>query len=274
MSSSDSPVSVTAVGEYLGFAQTLADAAGAAILPHFRSNLRVDDKSSGVDKLDPVTAADREAETVIRQMIQDRYPDHGILGEEFGTVPASGNDGPQVTWVIDPIDGTKSFIGGFPVWGTLIGINVDGSAAAGVMDQPFTGERFAGGPDGATLNGKPLATRRCADLGAATLYCTDRNIFATAEDVRAFDRVADQVALTRYGMDCYAYCMLACGSVDLVIEGSLNPYDIQALIPIIRGAGGVITDWSGQSPEAGGRVIAAGDPELHGRVLEILNATA
>lgn len=258
------------VREYLRFAGTLADAARGVTLPHFRSGVSVTDKSGGNSAFDPVTAADRDTEQTLRRMIRETYPDHGIVGEEFGDHPAAADSDPQVTWVIDPIDGTKSFIAGFPTWGTLIGVNDGGGAVAGVMDQPFTGERFTGGPDGATLDGRPLRTRTCGDLGTATLYCTDRSMFAARPQLDLFDTVASRVALTRYGMDCYAYCMLAHGSVDLVIEGSLKPYDIQALIPIVRGAGGVITDWAGGAPEAGGLVVAAGDPALHGQVLEIL----
>ena len=258
------------VREYLQFAGALADAARDVTLPHFRSVVSVVDKSGDESAFDPVTAADREAEQTMRGMIRDKYPDHGIVGEEFGDHPAAANSDPPVTWVIDPIDGTKSFIAGFPTWGTLIGINDGGGAVAGIMDQPFTGERFTGGPDGAALDGRPLRSRSCDGLAAATLYCTDRSMFATDRQRDIFDRVAARAALTRYGMDCYAYCMLANGSVDLVIEGSLKPYDIQALVPIVRGAGGAISSWTGGAPEPGGLVVAAGDPTLHAQVLELL----
>lgn len=256
--------------EYLRFAGNLADAARDVTLSYFRTGNDVADKSGAGGAFDPVTAADRGAEEVMRRMIRETYPDHGILGEEYGDHPAAETGDFPITWVLDPVDGTKSFIAGIPTWGTLIGINDGAGAVAGVMDQPVLGERFLGGPDGAVLNGKPIRTRGCAGLTAAALYCTDRAMFTDPRQRDAFDRIAAQSAYTRYGADCYAYCMLAYGLIDLVIEGSLKPYDIQALIPIVRGAGGVISDWAGGPPEPGGLVIAAGDPELHQRVLESL----
>ncbi len=263
--------------EYLRFAGTLADAAKDIVLGHFRANsadLALEDKSDGTRPFDPVTAADRGAEEIMRRMIGETYPDHGILGEEFGNQPAAPGSTPPVTWVIDPIDGTKSFISGVPTWGMLIGINDGSRAVAGIMDQPYTGERFIGGPDGATLNGRPLHTRACGDISQASLYCTDRSMFEDDRQLAAFDAVSSQVSYRRFGLDCYAYCMLAHGLIDLVIEGSLKPFDIQALVPIVRGAGGVITDWKGGPPENGGLAVAAGDPALHQHVLEILNSAA
>ncbi len=274
MTSSGARLSDQRLREYLKFAEELADAARKVILPHFRSDVSIVDKSGGDSAFDPVTAADRGAEEIMRQMIRETYPDHGILGEEFGDHPAAEGSEPPVTWVIDPIDGTKSFIAGFPTWGVLIGINDGTGAVAGIMDQPFTGERFLGGPDGATLNGRPLKTRHCRDLKTAALYCTDRSMFRQPDQLAAFDHIASRVAYTRFGGDCYAYCMLAHGLIDLVIEGSLKPYDIQALIPIVRAAGGVITDWNGGSPEESGRVVAAGDPALHQQVLDSLASSA
>jgi histidinol phosphatase-like enzyme (inositol monophosphatase family) len=262
--------------EYLRFAGTLADAARNVTLSHFRStsaDLSIVNKSSDGQPFDPVTAADRGAEEIMRQMIRATYPNHGILGEEFEDHPAADSEAPPVTWVVDPIDGTKAFIAGIPTWGVLIGINDGSGAVAGIMDQPYTGERFVGGPDGATLNDRPLSTRSCDDLGQASLYCTDRGMFSRPSELAAFDAVSDQVALRRFGADCYAYCMLAHGLIDLVIEGDLKPFDIQALIPIVRGAGGVITNWHGGSPESGGLVVAAGDAARHKEVLEILTRT-
>lgn len=259
--------------EYLRFAGTLADAARNVILSHFRStsaDLSIVDKSSSGQPFDPVTAADRGAEEIMRQMIRATYPNHGILGEEFGDQPPAVGETPPVTWVLDPIDGTKAFIAGIPTWGVLIGINDGSGAVAGIMDQPYTSERFVGGPDGATLNNRPLKTRSCTDLAQATLYCTDRGMFTHSSELAAFDAVSAQVALRRFGADCYAYCMLAHGLIDLVIEGDLKPVDIQALIPIIRGAGGVITNWQGGPPEGGGLVVAAGDAARHQEVLKIL----
>lgn len=274
MSPTTSQITTEATREYLGFASDLADAAREVTLSYFRTSNQVDDKSGDGGSFDPVTAADRGAEEVMRRMIRETYPDHGILGEEFDDHPATENGAAPITWVLDPIDGTKSFIAGIPTWGTLIGINDGTGAIAGIMDQPVTGERFSGGPNGAALNGQPLHTRNCAGLDDATLYCTDRGMFADPRQLDAFDGIAAQTAYTRYGADCYAYCMLAHGLIDLVIEGSLKPYDIQALIPIVRGAGGVITDWAGGPPEPGGLVIAAGDPALHRRVLESLAPAA
>ena len=251
------------------FLDRLASAAAEAIMPHFRMAASVENKSDS--RFDPVTVADRGAEAAIRRLINDTYPEHGIVGEELGTERADA----EFVWVIDPIDGTRSFITGLPVWGTLIGLTRDGKPILGMMAQPFTGERFAGdgtrawysGPDGE----RPMATRPCASLAEASLFTTTPAMFSGADRV-AYDRVERAVRLARYGCDCYAYCMVASGNADVVVEAGLQAYDIVALIPIVEGAGGRLTDWQGKSAAAGGRVVASGDPRLHERVIGMLSA--
>ncbi|AMM83444.1 histidinol-phosphatase [Martelella sp. AD-3] len=251
------------------FFTRLADAAAAETLPRFRSGLDVDNKLSG--GFDPVTEGDRAAESAIRRLIEETYPDHGILGEEHG---ASGLDREYV-WVIDPIDGTRAFISGVPVWGTLIGLYRNGRAVMGLMDQPFTGERFFADPGGSLFAGpggpRRLKTRDCRELGAAVLFTTSPRIMGTAALSR-YDRLERQVRLARYGIDCYAYCLLASGFADLVVESDLKPYDVGALIAIIEGAGGVISTWTGERPEHGGDIVAAATPALHEAALAELNA--
>lgn len=264
--------------ELVDFLDALADVSGAAILPHFRSRLAVENKlSTAAGKaFDPVTVADRAAEVAMRALIGERYPAHGILGEEFGRERLDA----EHVWVLDPIDGTRAFISGLPVWGTLIGLERDGVPVAGMMHQPFTGERYAGarladgtrrawyrGPEGA----RELATRTCAALADAVMFTTSPGLF-TAEERVAFERVEAAVKLSRYGVDCYAYCMVAAGFVDVVIEAGLQPYDIVALIPVIEAAGGVVTSWTGGSAAEGGQVVASGDPRLHDEVLRLLAA--
>ncbi|WP_428298922.1 histidinol-phosphatase [Hyphomicrobium sp.] len=255
--------------ELLGFAHRLADASGEVIRPYFRTSLDVvDKKDKGEGKYSPVTIADKAAEAAIRALIKAAYPDHGILGEEHG----HENPGAELTWVIDPIDGTKAFIIGVPVWGTLIALNAGGRAVLGVLDQPFLGERYAAGPDGTYLGDRKLATRACPDLAEARLCCTEPGMFAAGAEWDGFERLTRRVALTRYGTDCYAYGLMAQGFVDLVVEAGLSPWDVQAVIPIVERAGGVVTDWEGGPAETATRVVAAGDPRLHGQVLKLLRA--
>ncbi len=246
------------------FLDRLATAASDSIMPHFRTAASVDNKGSKL--FDPVTVADRSAERAMRQLINVEYPDHGIDGEEFGTDRADA----EFVWVLDPIDGTRAFITGLPVWGTLIGLTQRGKPILGMMAQPFTGERFAGdgkrawytGPGGSA----PMRTRVCPLLDQASLFTTTPALFVGAERT-AYDRVEKAVRLPRYGCDCYAYCMVAAGHADVVIEAGLHTYDIVALIPIIEGAGGQVTNWEGGSAANGGRVVASGDPHLHDLVL-------
>ena len=257
--------------DFLPFLDRLADRSGDAILPFFRTAMGADDKSAG-GAFDPVTEADRGAEVVLRRMIEAQFPEHGIVGEEFGSVRADS----EYVWVLDPIDGTKSFISGLPVWGTLIGLMHHGNPCYGLMHQPFTGEKFSGDNEasyfrarGAEGAGRRLRVRTCDDLATATLMTTSPRLFRPHERT-AFERVEERVRLSRYGGDCYAYCMLAAGHVDLVIEAGLQPYDIVALIPIIRGAGGIITTWDGGDAAGGGAIIAAGDARVHAAAMELL----
>ena len=254
--------------ELTGFLDELASASGRAILPYFRQRLDVENKL-GAGAFDPVTVADRAAEEAMRRLIGERYPDHGILGEEYGRE----REDAEHVWVLDPIDGTRAFISGLPVWGTLIGLKHHGRPVLGTMHQPFTGERFTGdgtrawyrGPDGV----RESKTRACAALEEAVLFTTTPMMLQGDERV-AYDRVESRVRLARYGVDCYAYCMVAAGFVDVVIEAGLQPYDIVALIPVIEGAGGIVTDWDGGSAVDGGRIVACGDRRLHGEVLRLL----
>lgn len=250
--------------EILGFAHELADASGPVIRRYFRTGLDVADKA-GMTDFDPVTAADREAEDAMRRLVRQRYPHHAVVGEEGGTDGA----GPE-TWVLDPIDGTRSFIAGFPTWGTLIAYNDGRQARVGIMDQPVTGERFVGHPDAAYLGEHALAVRPCADLKDAVLFATTPDMFTAPAERDGFARLEKQVKLRRFGGDCYAYCMLAAGFVDLVVEATLAPYDIQALIPIIEGAGGIVTTWDGGPAADGGRIVAAGDKRVHDAAMAVL----
>jgi len=263
----------TELAAYLDFARELAIVAGAAILRHFRVAIEVENKGDARD-YDPVTEADRAAERVIREGIGRRYPGHGIRGEEHGL---SGGGSP-LTWVIDPIDGTRSFVLGQLHWGTLIALNDGARPVLGVMHQPFVGETFSAVVGGAARwqrggASRALRTRRCPRLEEAMLACTTPEMFESAREREAFDRVRSRVRLTRFGSDCYGYCLLAMGLIDLVVEADLQAYDVQALIPIVEGAGGVITRWDGSACDEGGGVVACGDPALHGEVLRLLGGT-
>lgn len=246
------------------FACRLADAAAEVTLKYFKSPIGVDDKDEG-SGFDPVTKADRGAEEVIRALIEEEYPEHGIFGEEFGI---KATDSP-FEWVLDPVDGTRAFISGLPTWGTLIALRHNGEPIIGVIDQPYIRERYLGWPGGATLNGKPIRARACAGLDEATISTTDPDLFKSNERP-AFDTLLSKSRLARYGLDCYAYAVMAAGHMDLVIESGLKPYDMMALIPVIRGAGGVATNWEGQAPGDCGRLLAMGDPSLLDDALEIV----
>jgi len=254
--------------ELIAFAHTLADAAGPAILPHFRKSIPVTNKADQ-GRFDPVTEADKAAEVAMRRLIEARYPDHGIYGEEFPDKPATG----PFAWQLDPIDGTRGFITGLPVWGTLIGVSHEGAPLAGMMDQPYTGERFWSGIDGARFRSPAgetaIQTRKCPDLSQAILAATAPDMFKD-EQFDRFRALSGQVRMTRFGGDCYLYCMLAAGFIDIVAEASLKPFDIAPLIPIIRAAGGVVTTWDGGDPSQGGEIVAAGDPALHEEALKRL----
>jgi histidinol phosphatase-like enzyme (inositol monophosphatase family) len=260
------------IEEFLGFAHRLADAAGAAILPHFRA-VEANDKAAPGGRFDPVTPADEASEAAMRRLIEDAYPAHGVLGEEFSE--RVSQDG--WTWILDPIDGTRAFISGIPTWGVLIALAYHGRPVIGILDQPYLEERYAGWPGGAEarLKGRTqgLRARTCASLNQATLATTDQNLFNPRER-RGFDDVRSAARLTRYGLDCYAYAMVAAGHMDMVIESGLKAFDIAALIPVLHGAGGLVTDWRGGPAWSGGQVIAAGDARIHAQALDALRPSA
>ncbi|MHA1529003.1 MAG: histidinol-phosphatase [Alphaproteobacteria bacterium] len=251
----------------------LADAAGAASLPHFRSrNLDTGNKQSD-GGFDPVTVADRAAEAAIRAILAAERPDDGIFGEE--EAPIEGTSG--LTWVIDPIDGTRAFISGLPTWGTLVALDDGEAGRIGVVDQPHIGEQFVGVNAGAETRAwlshrgesNPITTRPCPGLAAATLYTTTPKMFS-AREWEGYCEVESRVRLARYGVDCYAYALVAAGHVDLVIESSLKAYDIAAPAALIQAAGGIVTDWRGGDCRWGGQAIAAGDPAVHAEALAML----
>jgi len=254
--------------DFSAFIGRLATTAGETILPFFRTSLSIDNKSER-QEFDPVTEADRAAEAVMRRLIKASFPQHGIVGEEFG----NEREDADYVWVLDPIDGTKSFIAGFPIWGTLIALLHKGMPVFGMMNQPFIGERFSGDNGSANYQNshgeRRLAVRRCGSLKEATCYTTSPRLMNDA-DRAIFGRVESEVRLSRYGGDCYSYCMLAAGHLDLVIETELKPYDIAALIPIVAGAGGIVTNWDGGPAQSGGRIIAAGDRRMHEAALKLL----
>lgn len=252
------------------FLHELANVASRQTLPRFRTqNLTIDTKPKEGERFDPVTEADREAERAMRALIAARYPDHAILGEEFG---ASG-DGP-LQWVLDPVDGTRPFLCGLPVWGTLIGLLHNGRAVMGMMSQPHTGERFWSDGERAWASDfhgqRQLHSRHSVRLDQAILHTTAPPSAAHAAQID-FATLADRTRMTRYGGECYAMAMLAAGHIDICVEFALQPYDIVALIPLIEHAGGRVTTVKGERAERGGPVIASGCPALHEQVLEIVN---
>ncbi len=256
---------------HFSFLNLLADAAGEEIMPHFRSLHAVDNKLSA--GFDPVTVADRNGETAMRRLINESFPEHGILGEEHGPERLDA----ESVWVLDPIDGTRAFITGLPTWGVLIGLKTGGVPSIGMMAQPYVGERYSGDRKTAWYDGplgtRQLSTRACSDFSSATIFTTTPVLFE--EDERAaFDAIERSVQMSRYGTDCYGYCMVAAGFADAVIESGLQTYDIVALVPIVEGAGGVVTTWSGGSPADGGQIVASGDPRLHEKILKKLESAA
>ena len=250
---------------YLALASELADAAGAAIRPYFRTKLAVDDKAD----LSPVTAADRAAEAAMRRLINARFPDHGIFGEEYGRE----RDNAEFVWVLDPIDGTKSFISGVPLFGTLVALMQAGKPILGIIDQPISRERWIGAIGSPTThNGNPIRCRTCPSLSSATIFATTPDMFKGA-DADAFARAAGAAKLVRFGADCYAYGLVALGFADLVIEASLQAYDFGPMGPVVEGAGGIVTDWQGAplGIRSDGRVVIAGDRRAHAEALALLN---
>ncbi len=255
--------------ELLQVALDLADVAGAAILPLFRTpGLVTADK--GTSGFDPVTEADSAAEAAMRAHLARVRPQDAILGEEDGASPGTSG----LTWVLDPIDGTRAFLSGAPTWGVLIALCDDDGPRVGVIDQPWTGERFVGSAAGAWADGPrgraPIATRAPRPLGQSILFSTFPEI-GTAPERAAFQALSARCRLTRYGLDCYAYALVALGQIDLVVEAGLHPYDICAPIAVIEAAGGIVTDWQGDPARHGGRILAAANREIHAEALEILS---
>jgi len=246
-----------------------ADAAARVTTKYFRQNFDVENKA-GAGSFDPVTVADREAELAIRHVLRNACPDIGFFGEEHEVI-ASDNG---LMWVVDPIDGTRAFMSGMPLWGTLIGLYNGQDAILGLMDQPFFKERYIACAKRAELisgqSTRILSTRHMPDLSDAVGYCTTPDMFSNDAALACFNSVKNSLQLMRYGGDCYAYGLLAAGHIDIVLDGDLQPYDIQALIPIVEAAGGVVSNWSGDSAVDGGYVVATGSRTLHDKVIPLL----
>ncbi|ABD54150.1 inositol monophosphatase family protein [Jannaschia sp. CCS1] len=252
-------------------AHAMADAARAAILPHFRQS-GLGTVSKEADRYDPVTVADRASEAAMRAVLAERRPTDAILGEEEGAQPGTSG----LTWVLDPIDGTRGFVSGTPTWGVLIALCDADGPIYGIIDQPYIGERFEGGFGRAQMNGplgpRPLRATASASLAETTLFTTFPEVGSAAER-RGFEAVRDRVQLVRYGCDCYAYALLAAGQIDLVIEAGLQSYDIAAPVALVQAAGGVITNWEGGPVHDGGRAIAAASPALHAEAMALVKGT-
>lgn len=258
------------LAELSQFAEELADLSGKTILPHFRERIDVHNKHDS-GGFDPVTEADRAAEEAIRARIKIRYPTHGIVGEEHGAEPGAS----RYTWVLDPIDGTRAFVCGMAQWGTLIALNDGTRPVVGVLDQPYTRERWIGSGGISTFRDtrgqrSALKTRTCSSLAEMVLSTTSPVGYFDATEQKAFWSLSNRARLTRFGGDCYAYGLLAMGFIDVIVEATLQPWDVQALIPIIENAGGIVSTWDGKPAFDGGRVVACGDPKLHAAVLEAL----
>ncbi|RZJ04788.1 MAG: histidinol-phosphatase [Brevundimonas sp.] len=254
------------------FVVDLARAAAAVTLPFFRGEYEEADKG-GPGAFDPVTQADREAEGALRKLIGERYPDHGVIGEEYG------EDRPdaEFVWVLDPIDGTRAFIAGLPLWTTLIGLRQAGRPVVGGISQPYVGELFVGGPSGAVMMARgqttPIRTRPIDTLNAAIIATTDPDIF-TGSEFGAWTQVRAAARLARLGCDAYAYAMLAAGRIDLVVESGLKPWDWTALVPVIEAAGGEVTNWRGEAPDGTGQILAVGDARIREQALVTLRRAA
>ncbi len=256
--------------EILATLREAANAARAYTLPRFRTALAVDNKwTTGFD---PVTVADREAETAVREVIARRHPSHGVIGEEWDNVASESRH----VWIVDPIDGTRAFISGVPVWGTLIGLMAEGRAVAGLMEQPFTGETWIGLPGGTIHDHSgvivPARTSRETSLARARISATSPDQFLREDVAPAWQALRAATLQTRWGLDCYAYCLLASGHLEIVAESGLKDVDIAPMIPIVENAGGVVTTWTGGPAEGGGNVIASANPALHEAALRLLSA--
>jgi myo-inositol-1(or 4)-monophosphatase len=252
----------------LAFAHRLADAAGTVIRPHFRRRLEIIDK--GKSAFDPVTAADRDAEAAMRALIRAERPGDGILGEEHGLEEGTT----LFRWVLDPIDGTRAFITGRPTWGTLIALENKGKRILGIIDQPVLNECFIGvrgrAEFSSPLGKAAMECRPCALLADAVVSTTHPWAYFTPAERRAFEAVCTRARMSSFGGDCYAYALLAMGHLDVIIEATLAPWDVAALVPIVENAGGVLTDWSGGPVPQGGRIVASGDARVHAEVLDLL----
>jgi histidinol phosphatase-like enzyme (inositol monophosphatase family) len=266
---------MTVPAETIALAHKLADAAGAVIRPYFRQRLDIADKRpviQGKEVFDPVTEADKNAEKAIRAILDRERPLDGILGEEFGEKKGAN----RLRWVLDPVDGTRAFINGRHEWGSLIALEDDLQPVLGILDQPWIGERFIGANGKAELHFKgavtPLQVRKGVELKDAILCATHPDAFYQDGEAAAFRRVQKKVRLTRWGGDCYIFGTMALGFCDVIVESTFHRWDVAALIPLIEGAGGVITNWQGGSCAAGGQVFAAGDKRLHNEVMGLLNA--
>lgn len=258
--------------ELVTFARETLGAAAVPALEHFRRRPETEDKGEAGD-YDPVTVADRAAEAIVRERIRSAWPEDAIVGEEQG---ADGRDARRC-WTVDPIDGTRGYVSGFVQWGMLLALSVDDVPVLGVVHQPWTGETWTGSAlgahfhrDGATHS---IAVRACPDLSEAILASTDPFLFPEPE-AHLFHSLRRAVRLGRYGGDCYAYCMLAMGQLDLVVESGLSPWDVRALIPLVEAAGGYITNWRGGDCSGGGQVLASGDERIHATALERLAPAA
>ena len=259
--------------DLLAFAVAIAEAAGPIALRYFRAPLDVHNKESG-GGFDPVTRADHEIEAFLRAEIGRRFPEHGVIGEEQGHTHGTST----LCWIIDPIDGTRSFISGSPAWGTLLGLSDGDSPILGVAHIPYLRETFFGSGDGAWLKHegevRRMHTRAIAHVADAILCCTHPAAITGASERAGFERVAAATRMLRYGGDCYSFCMLALGQVDVVIDGSLQPYDIIPLMPIIAAAGGVVTDAGGGSAQRGGVIVAAANAALHAQAVAVMGLRA
>lgn len=255
----------------IAFAGRLADASGAVIRPFFRQRIAVAHKP-GLKPFDPVTEADKGAERAIRAIIERDRPDDGILGEEYGE--KAGKNG--LRWVLDPVDGTRAFITGRHEWGSLIALEENETPVLGILDQPVLGERFLGvNGRSVLLEGEKrevLKVRECADIKDAILCATDPSVYFSAEQQAAFDRVRAASRMTRFGGDCYLFAALALGFVDIVIEAGFNRWDVAALIPLVEGAGGIITSWSGGDCRDGKTILACGDRRIHEEAIKLLKS--
>jgi len=260
----DLPSAAMELAPYRAFIRELAAESGRFILPHYgNADLAIETKGDA----SPVTAADKGAEQLMRRLIQSRFPDHGIIGEEFG------NERPDAewVWVLDPIDGTKSFITAVPLWGTLIALLHHGQPVLGCIHQPVLGQLMIGDNHTTTLNDRPVRCRATEEIEDATILTSDHLNLARYQNGPACEHLLQRARLARTWGDCYGYLLLASGHADVCLDPIMNPWDIAALVPVVRGAGGIISDWHGALPYPAGHTIAAATPALHANVLTALN---